>query len=638
MPSAHRESTKTVSFAPELVDQREESPIQRSEQNAAGVMNQDPSTPSPVSRSSDIEDGTGRRFKIPFQENRLRFDQMYPEGLELRIPQSEFEIVLEQIHRELVKTIDKTQSSVRKWSVIVASTAPVGVGFALSVVLARRVHRHQKALKNFWLSLRSHLKTLNRDIYYARGIEWRIERDFEKIAEREAYNRLLSFRMEIVFRKPITLRSGREIALHSVIESNRTSAISSTITSANRNSRFSDDHLADPTLFALLATGPGGEDYTYPPVAETSAAGVGTSEFTNETIQEEDDEEDFVVDEDRNIYSSPFLVPDHVIVPDSPDDADDLFIKVEEPSEVKNARVTSTFEPPSPTPAGSVFTSADSPLLIKEDSNVPSEAEKKKMTFADLLRESVQEEQQQRKSTLESNKLNGTGVAVAAGAAAAVGLTAAMAATSLNRSPSPPKTTPELVPVASYNSTRQSREEAFAQRQRKKFSREPTLATQLYAIPESPKLGVDDDPAGDAMTYLNGSDDDDLIEDILGNSTIPVSTDNFETRPVANVHFEDVGPVPVAAYPMADPFTALYETDQVTPVDPPIETDEELEYTDVDGEVEYVRRKKWRVAPENADKLARVQTMSESIHPSSRRSSYLPVTKTRIMPKTVIFE
>lgn len=660
--NAPRESRR-VSFAPEsdLIDSREEIPLQVQEQQEVQVEDLEQNY---VAETNEVvsDDGTGKRFEIPFQEHRLRFDQKFPEGLDLRIPESEYDIVLEQIHRDFIKPVEKSQKSVRKWSALVAGTAPVGVGFALSVVLARRVNRHQKVLKNFWLSLRNHLKALNRDIYYARGIEWRIEKDTEKIAEREAYNKLLSFRMEIIFRKPITLRSVREVALHSVIEPNPASSnLSSSIVSANRSSRFSDSHLADPALFALLATAPGGEEYSYSSVLVDDAAGVGAAEFTNETIQEEEETE-----EDREIYSSPFLVPDHMVVADVSDqEGEDLLVKVDEHADVAQARATSVFEPPSPTPAGSVFTDFDEVLgdgptdneskrmtfadllrsdaeedvtglvseSIPEPSGAPLLTEPKKMTFADLLRSNIEEDKKEGPSA--------TGVAVAAGAAGAVGLTAAMAASSINRSPSPPQTAPELVAAsAPYASTRESREEAFAQRQRKKFSRDPMAGTQLYDIPESPKLGADDDPAGDAMTYLNASEDDDLIDDIIlgGNKAISVIPENFEPKPVVNANFDDVGEVPVAAYPMADPFSPLYETDKVTPVDSPLETDEDLEYTDVDGEVEYVRQKKWRVDPENAAKLSRVQTMSESIHPSSRRSSYLPLTRTTNMSSTINFD
>ena len=599
--------SRRVSFAPDLVDSRNEVPLQQEQEQIEGVQ--------------DVvsDDGTGKKFIIPFQEHRLRFDQKFPEGLDLRIPESEYEIVLEQIHRELIKPAEKSQKSVRKWSVLVAGTAPVGVGFILSAFLARRVNRHQKALKSFWLSLRSHLKALNRDIYYARGIEWRIEKDIDKIAEREAYNKLLSFRIEIIFRKPISLQSGREVALHSVIETNR---VSSNLRSSI-NSRFSEDHLSDPALFALLATAPGGGEYSYSPLLGDEATGVGVGEFSNEELQEEEKEE-----ENRQIYSSPFLIPDHVVVADTSDNEEneeELLVSVEEPADVSLARATSVFEAPSPTPeTSSVFTTEDFDMPVAENIQMSNSVaplvvpETKKMTFADLLRSNIEEKE------VESKRLNETEAAVA------------LAGTFINNDTiSPSKSPPELI----SDSARESRAEVFAQRQRKKFSRDPTTGTQLYDIPESPKLADDEDPTGDAITYINAAEDEDLINDIiLGTGGVSIIPENFKPEPVVNAHFEDVGEVPVAAYSMADPFSPLYETDKVTPVDPPLETDEELEYTDVDGEVEYVRRKKWRVDPENAEKLSRVKTMSgESIHPSSRRSTYLPVTRTTRTPSTINF-
>jgi hypothetical protein len=660
--NSQRESRR-VSFAPDLVDSREEVPLQQEDQEQhQQITSTTEAETESIDNEESFDDGTGKRFCISFEEHCLRFDQKFPKGLDLRIPESEYEIVLDQIHRDLIKSVEKSQKSVRKWSVLVAGTAPVGVGFALSIVLARLVNKHQKALKNFWLLLRNHLKALNRDIYYARGIEWRIEKDTKKIAEREAYNKLLSFCIEISFRKPITSRLGREVALQSVTEPARASSnLRSSIFSANRSSlRFSDNYLTDPTLFALLATEPRGEEYSYSRMLEVdddNAAGVGAVNLTNDTIEEEEETND-----DREIYSSSFLIPDHVVIADSSEhEEENLLVKVDEPADVAQARASSVFEPPSLTPAGSIFTD------FSAASDETTDEESKRMTFADLLRSSVEEDDLKSETessipapasvppVIESEKMtfadllrlnikedkkagaeesNATGIAVTAGAAAA-----AVAAASLNRSPSPNETTPELTsaPIP-YTSTRQSRQEAFAQRQRKKFSRDQMTVAHLYDIPESPKLGFDDDAAGDAMAYLNELEEEDLIDDIiLGNRGVSIIPENFEPKPVVNSHFEDLGEVPVAAYPMADPFSPLYETDKVIPVDPPIETDKDLEYTDVDGEVEYVRRKKWRVDPERADKLSRVKTMSESIHPSSRRSSYLPVTRTTNMPSTINF-
>ena len=73
------------------------------------------------------------------------------------------------------------------------------------------------------------------------------------------------------------------------------------------------------------------------------------------------------------------------------------------------------------------------------------------------------------------------------------------------------------------------------------------------------------------MNYLTQNDEDeDLIDGILGPSAVGVITrpatatpKNFsalldemdEPKPVTTPHFDDLGPIPVAAYPMADPFS-----------------------------------------------------------------------------------
>lgn len=648
MPVTEKKA-KTVSFTPELIDPREEEEIIRQAREArlqqeqdqqagagAGVGTGNEDTEQPTNQETSIirrressqttneqqqiEDGTGRRFRIPFQEHRLRFDQTFPKGLDMRIPPSEFEIVLEQIHRDFVKPLDKGQKSVKNWSIATAGTAPIGVGFILSIFLARRVNRHQKALKKFWISLRSHLKILNRDIYYARGIEWRIERDMEKVADRDAYNKLHSFRIEIIFRKPIVMRSGREIALRSIVDPTPTTNSRNSTTS--NNSRFSDSHLADPELFALLSTGPNGENYTYPNINENED---GFNNNPVATIYEEAEEESVTVDgeDNRTVYSSPFLIPDHV-ADESNEVEEPLLIKVPECSDVAEARRTlSTFEPPSPNPTASVYS------VDKDEVGTTT----KKMTFADLLRMGMEEDERETE-TETSNVAVGAAAAGVAAVGVAAGLALESGETDTNGTiPSP------------TDSARSSREEAFAKRQRKKFTRSDTLATQFYAIPESPTLPTKDaDPTGDAMNFLNAPEGqgDDMIEDMLGGVGIggQQQSDRFEfeeIKPVRVSKFEDIGNAPVAAYPKADPFAALYETEETAPLDP-ISSDSETEYAEVDGETEYVRCKKWRVAPERADKLSRVQTMTESIHPASRRNSYLPVTKTVLIPDTIDFK
>lgn len=630
-------ASRRVSFAPEIVDSREE-PERIVDDQRDSMLS------TLTSVSVNPNDGTGLRFKINFQENRLRFDQTFPEKLAMRVSESEFEIVLEQIHREFIEPLDKSQKAVRKWSVIVGATAPIVVGFILSPVLARRVSRHQKALKRFWIALRTHLKTINRETFYARGIEWRIERDIEKITERDSYNKMYCFRMEIVFRKPVTTRSGdRDPASRSIVYSTATTRSTSTINRASltpstpNSTRLSNMRLTDPDLFALMATAPGADEYDLISDDNTEGydEGYGVESFINGTITEEDEDEDEGVS--VSVPASPLFVHDRSSI-DTTDDMDDididsLFIKVDEPSEVTRARVSSTFEPPSPTPEASVYTAPEA-LSAKE----------KKLTFADLSRVSNNEEKKDYLGSSES-----VPVVVA-------GLTASTAAASLETTPvsqvsqsqvssgdDPVSPAEPAVPVITTSlspasANRASREEAFAQRQRKKFSRLPTLATQLYDIPESPILGADEDPVGDALTYMK-DDGDDLIEEMLGVSMMPrpkADVDESFVRIAPEMrHSEDFGSIPVAAYPRADAFSSLYETDDVTPLDP---TDSETEYTEVDGEVEYVRRKKWRVAPENAEKLSRVQTMSESIHPSSRRSSYLPLTKTTSVPKSFNFK
>jgi hypothetical protein len=603
-PQPQVRASRTVSFAPETYGENDEalaagvgttSTLDTTTSSSAVETEMLAASPESVDSGIHQEnDGTGKRFVVAFQEYRLRFDQTFPEGLDLRIPASEFEIVLEQIHRELVKPLDKSQKTVRKWSAIVAGTAPIGVGFVLSIVLARHVHRHQKAMKTFWISLRNFLKTINRDTYYSRGIEWRIERDLAKIEERDCYNKLYMFKIEIIFRKPITLRSGREVALRSIVDSKRSSisaAGSRTSSALTGQSRFSSASSEDAELFALLSTVPG-SNHHYSFDSDGFEAQDNAVESTSNTEQSTSNTELYDGDEPLFVREEESLFDNDEIEDDSERlDRASLLISFPESDEVSQARANSIYEPPSPQPTSeSIFTT---------ESGVESEAKEEAtvMTYADLLKstnelESITEEEEEEGSDL------------------------------IKSEPEPENLSTTLP---------ESNENAFAKRQRKKFSRQPTLATQLYAIPESPNLlDADEDPAKDALAYLTADEgeEEDVFEEIAaGNSSSIVS--GAHVKPVL-AHFDDIGPVPVAAFPLADPFSPLYETDQVEPLNPspPLASADQspsvTEYTEVDGEGEFIRRKKWRVAPENAAKLSRVQTMSESIQPASRRSSYLP--------------
>ncbi len=167
--------------------------------------------PTTTTHASTINpERPNKKFLIHFHEHRLRFDQTYPEGLEERLPPEEYMSVLDRIHREMLVPLEVSQKRVNKWTRICFATAPIGVGFILSFWLGSYVHKNQRLLKTFWRTFKSHLKKINKDSYLARGIEWRIERDYSKVAEREAYNRWHNFRIEVIFRKPVKLRSSEE--------------------------------------------------------------------------------------------------------------------------------------------------------------------------------------------------------------------------------------------------------------------------------------------------------------------------------------------------------------------------------------------------------------------------------------------
>jgi hypothetical protein len=172
----------------------------------------------------------------------------------------------------------------------------------------------------------------------------------------------------------------------------------------------------------------------------------------------------------------------------------------------------------------------------------------------------------------------------------------------------------------------------FAERQRKKFNATKTNSIhQIYDILESPTAIASEDPVGDAEKYLNTDPDgDDLIDEMLIHTAIPnpnsklVQHADIDDKVIA-LNWASDKELPVAAYPIVNPFDYLYESDKVAPIDPDPEPEEDnREYVEVDGEVQDVKRKKWRVDPERADKISPIQRTSEAIKPASRRLSYMP--------------
>ena len=99
---------------------------------------------------------------------------------------------LEQIHREFIEPLDKSQSPYVNGRTLLLEQLPsVSASSYQSGWLDASTDI--KKPSKLWISLRQHLKALNRDIYYAQGIEWRIEKGYEKITDRDAYNKLHAF-------------------------------------------------------------------------------------------------------------------------------------------------------------------------------------------------------------------------------------------------------------------------------------------------------------------------------------------------------------------------------------------------------------------------------------------------------------
>lgn len=701
---------------------------------------------SSVSTVDGDETGTGRTFKLRFQEHLLRFDQKYPEGLELRISKTEFDSVMEQINTEQLVLLDKTQKRVRKWWVACAATAPVAVGFFLTPVLAHHLKKHHRALKNFWLGLRAHLKELNRSTYFARGIEWRIEKDVEKVVNRGAYNRLYVFRIEIVFRKPIKQR----------VQQDRTSTAGSlrslnlatpTLSSTNQNNTLTNmstnSQMIDPQLFATLTTGQD-FDISHYASAGTDRSGPGVEEDAvdnddllvsfrpEESVMEEDGEEDYFFKMTESPKTrlaranSMFMPPSPTPAPafslsditaeneeergessektigkggkaekttyadllrrsvfedagkdvflqvdassDSEDinannngrvkfeeaESDKLFVTSSESPNTQLARSSLIYAPPSPTPSPLYKFDYEEEEVEGQDERSVAEAEPKNITFADLLRKSVIEDQEQDEQSSSSSRKNGDKLLVGAGVGvAALAATAVASIGNNNRNTS---TSNDDNIIATSQSTAvvtetpkpkvveksaEERQKAFALRQRKKFTRTVPL-TQLYDIPETPESDV---AVADALAFINATDEEaeEMALEYSAYSKADPFTALYEDE-------EDVIPIQPAHHQSLESFSKIYPKERrVSSVllqpehhhsqpNPTTGDISDEEYCDVDGEDEIIRGKKWRVDPERADKLPKISTQVESIKPASNRNSYSPVMKPGIVTRKFDFK
>lgn len=549
LPNESTEETRTNSAsASSIRDDRMSSSLSaysyRSNESSASISSQQ-------SSNSNNNNQTNKKFKIHFHEHRLRFDQTYPEGLSERLPQQEFMAILDKIHREYAPPLEESQKKVNKWTVICFSTAPLAIGFLLAPILARHVARHQHNFKTFWRTVKAHLKNLNKETYLARGIEWRIERDLEKVAERDAYNRWHTFRIEVILRKPVQIRRKKTNVPVKSVEKRV----------EERGSSYRN--LSDPEYVAVAAI-----------------SGRHHQSFL-ETFGAIEEEPSY----DRSL--------------------DDL---QEEPE---------AFEEATPLPA------QDAEDTAKEEATIQEEEESGKET------------QQTVDQVVDSSPAVAAAAAAATATAAAIAIPT-IAATQANNTPaarsSPGQNDallllPSSPPVNQINSPPKLKSYAEMVEAVKALSveEEVSSAASLVTIPEVPEeeaIGSEASPA--ATTPLTTASTASFAS--RQQQKMTRFSSNNRLLSIADDSIPSTGPL--AAFSNVDPFAALYETDELEPLYPLSPRSQNLEYVEVDGEVEDLSRKKYRIAPERASRLSKVFSLTDTIQPCSKRSSYVPVNET----------
>lgn len=477
--------------------------------------------------TSHSDDPNVRAFQISFQEHRLRFDQQYPEGLEGRLPADEFDSVLEHVHRELVGPLEKSQKAVRKWTIVCCSTAVIAVGFLLTPVLAHRLHLQQIRLRRFWLQLRAHLKTLNRDIYLPRGIEWRVERDREKMEGRDAYNKLYGYRIEVILRRPVKTREERErerLAQEaSMFRGNRSDHGNGRMSTDRTTALFSDHAFDSETLAAAAIAGGASLSLetaiSSPPASHDARLADSPPDMRN----------------GRKVISSTILVPH------------ELFTLDESLSEGVSAGKS---------PVTDEEAVHDSP---PERTVSPPKTTTKMVSFSDAVRGSNIKDVEDAENVEDVKNAEDA------------------------RDSESTKNVEDAKDARDSENAEDAKDVSgpamFAMRQQKRLDQHSQLRSQQFS------------------------------------SEAPESS--------ASAHMS------MAVYPLADPFAILYETERVMPLYPDhaIPEEEEEECVEVDGDVEYIRRKRYRVDPERASRVSRAMTMCETTKPASRRTSYVPVSR-----------
>ena len=143
---------------------------------------------------------TTTKFRFPFDDKKMLFEETYPEELHAVFPREEFVATLRKLNYDLNQTIQGTSQDLKKWTTGTAIAICFLLGIFAVPVVWRKASKNQKEMEIFWTKVREYLTELNRRDLIRRGIEWKVVEDQSKIKGHDTVNKVYCMRIDLLWR------------------------------------------------------------------------------------------------------------------------------------------------------------------------------------------------------------------------------------------------------------------------------------------------------------------------------------------------------------------------------------------------------------------------------------------------------
>jgi hypothetical protein len=146
---------------------------------------------------------TTTKFRFPFDDKRMLFDEKYPEELHAVFPREEFVATIRKLNYDLNQVIQDTSQDLKKWTTGTAIATCLLVGIFAVPVVWYKASKNQKAMEQFWTKVREYLTELNRRDLIRRGLEWKVVEEKSKIKGHDCVNKVYCMRIDLLWRTGI---------------------------------------------------------------------------------------------------------------------------------------------------------------------------------------------------------------------------------------------------------------------------------------------------------------------------------------------------------------------------------------------------------------------------------------------------